>query len=315
MKIKPRVLVIGDVILDEWVYGDVERLSPEAPIPVLDVNDKKISLGGAGNVLVNLKSIGAEPMIISGISEDETGHTIKKMVSQVCGDDVYYFNIPESFKKQRICGNNQQIVRIDTGEGSEISNLEIDDYLERLEGKVDIVLVADYGKGTVNDYVLMQVSDFCYREKIKFLIDPYISDSYDHENFYCTMIKLNKKEAEAFTKIKINDEEDIPKVGTALLDMFDTKSILLTLGSNGMAYFDKASYKDEPLREIDNPVHIYDVCGAGDVVFAVLGYLMTDKSRNLEDIIRYTSKAGKLSVSKKGTSVVNYNELFVYFGK
>jgi D-beta-D-heptose 7-phosphate kinase/D-beta-D-heptose 1-phosphate adenosyltransferase len=310
MKNKPRVLVIGDLMLDEWVYGDVERLSPEAPIPVFDVRSSTLSLGGAGNVLANLKAIGADPMIISGISENVVGHKIKRMVEEMCGDNAFYFNIPDSFNKKRICGNNQQIVRIDTGRGKEISDVEIDKYLERLEGKVDIVLVADYGKGAVNDYVLMQVSNFCYREKIKFLIDPYIKDYYNAENFYCTMIKLNKNEAEAFTDIKIKTEGDIKKTGHALLEKFDTNSIMLTLGPSGMAYFDRATFKNTPNRRIDNPLHVYDVSGAGDVVFAVLGYIMTDEKMWVHDIMKYATKAGKLAVSKKGTSVVEYDELF-----
>lgn len=307
---KPRVLVIGDLMLDEWVYGDVGRISPEAPIPILDVKSKKTALGGAGNVLVNLKAIGADPMIISGISEDRTGHTIKKMVRELCGDNAFYFNIPKSFKKQRICGSNQQIVRIDTGEGEDIADVEIDEYLEMLHGKVDIVLVADYGKGAVNDYVLMQVSDFCYSGMIKFLIDPYINDSYEQENFYCNMIKLNKNEAEAFTKMKINSEEDISQVGVELMRKFDTNSILLTLGPDGMAYFDQATFNETPKRAIDNPLHVYDVCGAGDVVFSTLGLIMTNEKMKVNDILKYATKAGRLAVSKKGTSVITKEELF-----
>jgi D-beta-D-heptose 7-phosphate kinase/D-beta-D-heptose 1-phosphate adenosyltransferase len=307
---KPRVLVIGDLMLDEWVYGDVERLSPEAPIPVFDVGNSTTSLGGAGNVLVNLKALDADPMIISGISENVTGHKIKKMVSEICGENVFYFNIPESFNKQRICGNNQQIVRIDTGRGEEISDIEVDEYLDRLSGRVDIVLVADYGKGSITDYCLMRLSDFCYSEKIKLLIDPYITEHYEQENFYCSMMKLNKGEAEAFTGMKIKSEDDISIVGQELLKKFDTNSIMITLGADGIAYMDKATYSKKPKRKIDNPLHVYDVCGAGDVVFAALGYIMTFENMNLKDIMEYATKAGKIAVSKKETSVITREELF-----
>lgn len=307
---KPRILVIGDILLDEWIYGNVDRLSPEAPIPVFDVKSKTTLLGGAGNVIVNLKALGAEPMIIGGVSETPTGHKIKKMVKEVCGDDVFYFNIPQSFKKQRICGNNQQIVRIDTGKGKYISDFEVDEYLDRLVGKVDIVLVADYGKGAVTNYFLMTLSDWCFNNKIKLLIDPYITDNYEHENFYCTMMKFNKNEAEAFSKMKIDTEEDIADVGIELMSKFETDCIIITLGSKGIAYMDNVIHSKKPKRRIDNPLHIYDVCGAGDVVFATLGYTMSDENMKLDDIMKYATKAGKIAVSKKETSIIKREELF-----
>lgn len=307
---KPRVLVVGDILLDEWVYGDANRLSPEAPIPIFDVKYSTKHLGGAGNVLANLKAMNTDPMIISGVSETKDGHIVKKMVSNICGENTFYFNITESFKKQRICANNQQIVRIDTGSGKDISKTEIDEYLDRLKGKVDIVLVSDYGKGAVNDYVLMEVSNFCHDEKMSFLIDPYMSDSYEHENFFCTLMKFNNSEAEYFSKTKIENENDITIVGRKLMDKFDTESILITLGINGMAYFDREKYYKNPYRVKDNPLHIYDVCGAGDSVFAVLGYLISGTFYGIESIIEIAAKAGKLAVSKRGTSVVKYEELF-----
>lgn len=305
---KPRVLVIGDLMIDEWVYGGVERLSPEAPIPIVDVRATEVTLGGAGNVLVNLHAIGAHPMVISGVSETKDGHTIKKLVKTIT-NDAGYFNIPASFRKQRICGANQQIVRIDYGKGAEISDIEIYEYLERLEGKVDVVLVADYGKGAVTDYVLLALSDFCYREKIKLLIDPYMREYYKSSEFYCHLIKLNRNEAENFSGVKITDEQTIRNAGLKLMGMFDTDSIIITLGQAGMAYFDKNEHSHEPYRRIDNPLHVYDVCGAGDVVFAVLGYMVAG-DRHYEDMLEMAIKAGKLAVSKKGTSVITKDELW-----
>ena len=306
---KPRILVIGDILLDEWVYGNVNRLSPEAPIPILDVKRSIKALGGAGNVLSNLKSLGADPMIISGISEDDTGHEIKKLVRNICEDDVFYFNIPESFKKKRICEGQHQIVRIDYGKGTEITPIEIDEYFGRLKEKVDIVLISDYGKGTVTEYMIYKASQFCLREKIKLLIDPYIKDYYLYNNFCCTMIKLNKSEAEEFSGIKILKENDINVVGDILMDMFNTNSILITLGPDGMAYFDVVTYRKRPYRIIDDVKKIIDVCGAGDSVFSTLAITMLN-NMNLYDILKYTIKAGSLAVSKSGTSVVTYKELF-----
>jgi len=303
-----RILVIGDIMLDEWVYGDVDRLSPEAPIPILDAKKSIVSLGGAGNVLVNLNALGIKPIFIGGISQTNDGHIIEKMANEIC-ESTYFFEIPQSFKKQRICGNQQQIVRIDTGKGRDITGIEIENILDKI-GDVDIVLVADYGKGAVTDDVLGDLSDYCYQNKIEFLIDPYNKEYYYSEKLYCTLIKFNRSEAEAFTGIKKITEENLKEAGSILLRTFDTQSILITLGPEGMAYFDKVLYKDNPLRVIDNPTYVYDVCGAGDVVFSVLGYLMGKKYESIEFVIKKAVMAGKIAVSKKGTSVVKYNEIF-----
>ena len=307
------VLVIGDLMIDEWVYGDVDRLSPEAPIPIVDVERKITSLGGAGNVLVNLNTIGANPMVISGVSENYTGHLIKKLVEGICGENAFYFNIPQSFKKQRICGANQQIVRIDTGKGKDISDIEIEQYLERTikddVSILDAILIADYGKGAVTETVLSDVSDYCYQANIPFLIDPYMRDYYYCERLKCSLIKFNRNEAENFTGVRIKNDDDLRETGRILLDTFKSESILITLGPEGMAYFDRKTHKVEPYRRIDNPLHVYDVCGAGDVVFAVLGYMMAG-GRNYEDMMEMAVRAGKVAVSKKGTSVITKDDLW-----
>lgn len=305
---KPKVLVIGDVIIDEWIYGSVNRISPEAPVPVLDVECSSKNLGGAGNVIVNLKFIGADPILITGISEEENGHLLKKMIRDICGEDQFYFNIPESFKKKRICSGQQQIVRIDTGNGKDIGNAEVDEYFNRLKGKVDIVLIADYGKGAVTEYLLKKASQFCKQEGIKLIIDPY-QKSYYNSIFTCDMVKLNRKEAEWFSGVKYKDEEDINKIGRYLMTMFNSKSVLLTLGPKGIAYFDRKKYVSEPYRRIDNPLKVFDVSGAGDVVFSVVGYLLANKY-SIEGMLECALKAGKMAVSKKGTSVINREELF-----
>jgi rfaE bifunctional protein kinase chain/domain len=310
MKMNNRILVIGDLMLDEWVYGEVHRLSPEAPIPIVDVLEKKYSLGGAGNVLANLRAINTSPIIIGGISNCPVGNKIKNLVNSIA-NNAFYFDIPMSFKKQRICANNQQIVRIDTGVGRDISGSEIEEYLDAIYSDINAVLIADYGKGMVNEEVLSEVSDFCYQNEIPFLIDPYVKDYYDCERLSCTLIKFNRTEAEKFTNTIIEDEYDVKKAGKMLLDRFDSNSILITLGREGMAYFDKESYRNDPLIVVDVPLHVFDVCGAGDVVFSVLGKLMADKEHNIETIIRYAAKAGRLAVSKKGTSVVTYNDIFM----
>jgi bifunctional ADP-heptose synthase (sugar kinase/adenylyltransferase) len=125
-------------------------------------------------------------------------------------------------------------------------------------------------------------------------------------------MKLNKNEVKHFTNISIDRVEDLNEAGRILLDTFATGGILITLGPRGMAYFDQKKYRKHPFKIVDNPMHIYDVCGAGDVVISVLAFLMTDKhiNNNIELILKYAAKAGKIAVSKKGTSTIDKLELF-----
>lgn len=308
---KPKILVIGDLMIDEWVYGSVDRISPEAPVPILDVNKADVFLGGAGNVLNNLHSLGSNPMIISGVSDDIYGDIIKKLVDKVA-IKKQYFNIPISFKKQRICSGQQQIVRIDTGTGRNISDGEIEEFINSFnDEKIDAVIISDYGKGSVTETVIADMSIYCHRMGIPLLIDPYMRDYYYGGGLSSTLIKFNRLEAENFTGIRIVGNADLQETGRVLMDTFDTEGILITLGPKGMAYFDRKKYKRIPFRVMDIPVHVYDVCGAGDVVIAVLAHFMTYDilKGNMEVILQYAAKAGKLAVSKKGTSVVKFNEI------
>ncbi len=313
MKHKPRVLLIGDLMIDEWVYGDVNRLSPEAPIPIVDIQQSKIALGGAGNVLNNLNALGAETTIISGVSNTYHGDVIKKLVYSGVGEEnALFFKIPHSFKKQRICSGQQQIVRIDSGQGRDITDVEIEDFINKVRDKIDIIVIADYGKGAVTETVIADLSQYGHQHGIDVLIDPYMRDYYYGGGLSSTLIKFNRLEAENFTNIRITNNENLQETGRILLDTFDTKSVLITLGPNGMAYFDRGKNKKIPYLIQDNPVHVYDVCGAGDVVMAVLAYLMTynGKFSDMRLILKYAARAGKMAVSKKGTSVVNHDELF-----
>jgi len=307
MSHKPHVLIVGDLMIDEWVYGDVNRISPEAPIPIVDVGIKRKHLGGAGNVYANIKALGGEPYIIGGVSNTVDGHWIENML-----DESWLYNIPQTFVKTRICSGQQQIVRLDRGQGRKIDDVEIEEALDSfVDDHIDIVVIADYGKGTITNIVLHDLVHFCQERNIKLLVDPYDRDYYYDEVFMSELIKLNMHEAEHFTGLKAIDE-NLSDIGRILFDTFDTRSLLITLGPEGMAYFNRGKYRNHPFRIWDdNPVHVYDVCGAGDVVIAVLAYLMCYEpwEDKMEMILRHSITAGRIAVSKRETSVVNYKEL------
>jgi len=170
----PHVLIVGDVMIDEWIYGNSSRISPEAPIPIVDITHSSKQLGGAGNVWKNVKSLGGEPYMIGGISNTVDGHWIENMM-----DESWFYNIPRSFVKKRIVSGQQQIVRLDYGEGRKITDIEVERALSKFdEDHIDIVIVADYGKGTVTETMLYDLFQFCNERRIKMLIDPYKGDHY-----------------------------------------------------------------------------------------------------------------------------------------
>lgn len=302
----PTVLVIGDIMIDEWIYGETDRISPEAPIPIVDIGSSKKQLGGAGNVYQNIKSLGGDPHMICGMSQNVHGHWLENMVQG------WFYNIPQTYVKKRIVSGQQQIVRLDYGEGRKITDIECEEALNDFdEENIDIVVIADYGKGTITKTMLHDLAFFCDHRKIKLLVDPYKADYYFDEYFKSELIKLNKSEAEYFSGVDLSKEENLSEAGRILFDTFDTYQILITLGFNGMAYFDRHKYKKNPYRVQDNPLYVYDVCGAGDVVISVLAYLMCYKpwERDIELILKYAANAGKIAVSKRGTSVVTHKEL------
>jgi len=301
----PHVLIVGDVMIDEWIYGNSSRISPEAPIPIVDITHSSKQLGGAGNVWKNVKSLGGEPYMIGGVSNTVDGHWIENMM-----DESWFYNIPRSFVKKRIVSGQQQIVRLDYGEGRKITDIEVERALSKFdEDHIDIVIVADYGKGTVTETMLYDLFQFCNERRIKMLIDPYKGDHYFSKDYMCELVKLNKKEAEYFSGLKVT-EDSLPDVGRVLFDTFSTEKLLVTLGYEGMAYFDRSKYKKNPYRIMDKPEYIYDVCGAGDVVFAALGVIMAEYDYDIETTIRFAAKAGRIAVSKIGTSAIMKKELF-----
>jgi rfaE bifunctional protein kinase chain/domain len=301
------ILLIGDVMLDEWMYGNVHRISPEAPIPILDSKYSKYSLGGAGNVFANLISLGIKPFFVSGISTNSDGIHIKNFIKDICGYNTYFYDITETFKKTRVCCGQQQIVRIDVGEGKDINTTFLNRVLCNCKD-INTIMVSDYGKGTITSDGLKMLSDYCLDTGTNLLIDPYNRDYYHDRRMYYKLIKFNKSEAEFFTNKKIISNFDLIEVGQEILSMINTEGVMITLGSDGIAYFDEEQYYNEPLKIVDSPVYVYDVCGAGDVVFAVVGFCMT-MGYSIEKTMKIAARAGKLAVSKKGTSIVTIEEL------
>jgi len=293
---KPRILVVGDVMVDHYIFGKCERISPEAPVQVVEVEKEKRVLGGAGNVVRNLLSLGAEVGFIGVVGEDEAGEWVKKELKDV---ESYLFtsNRPTT-KKTRIIASHQQIVRVDREKKEEIEEpWQIVEAFKKIVDRYDIVLLSDYDKGVLTPKVTGEIIS----SGAKVLVDP----KRDFEKFKgAYLLKPNKKEAQLASKIEIRDKESLERAGRELLKKLELENLIITLSQEGMVVFekDRTTYLPTQAKEV------FDVTGAGDTVLALLGYGLASKKDVLESAKLANIGAG-IVVGKVGSATTTLEEI------
>ena len=302
-----KILVVGDIILDRYIWGDVSRISPEAPVPVVDVNNETITLGGAANVVHNIIRLGAKAVLCGVIGPDTTGGKILSKASELGLeiDNILVDPDRSTTLKTRVVGGSQQIVRFDEESREKISDGNIrrllDIIKERLKD-IDGIIVSDYNKGVVTALLMSGIRD---------LIDPpmfVISDPHK-DNFKChkyvNLLAPNKEEAGAFCGFDIKNEKDLKFAAKKMFYKLRCASLLITQGRGGMALFEDEN------KMIHIPTvakDLYDVSGAGDTVVAALS-LGLASGMDLEAAVRLANKAAGVVVGKMGTATINIEEL------
>jgi D-beta-D-heptose 7-phosphate kinase/D-beta-D-heptose 1-phosphate adenosyltransferase len=282
---QPKVLVLGDLIIDEYIYGECTRISPEAPVPVVKFGKSVIKQGGAGNVVENLKALGAH---------------------------VRFWGNAKSSHKLRIVAGHQQVVRLDRDDCAVLSPPRQETLREWVQW-ADVVLVSDYDKGVVNEDLLSTLSKVLQTVQRPLLVDPY--NGKHHYGDKVTLIKPNRAEAESITGIKITDAKSLIAAGQLYLYKSGAVHCLITLGAEGMALFDRTNHWNEPFAVPPvNLQQVFDVTGAGDTAIAVLAYLwgsgVPDTARK-HSAVAWANTAAAIACSKLGTAVVSQEELFV----
>jgi len=269
----PNILVVGDLMLDHYLWGSCERISPEAPVQVVDIKKETTVLGGAGNVINNLVSLGAHVSVLSVIGDDDNG---KELFSMLDNSGANTSNIVKqkgrfTSKKSRVIAVHQQIIRYDRESKDAInqeSEKELFKRFQKIINKFDAVLLSDYGKGVLTQNLtgkLVQVA----RKNGKFiLVDPKGDDYSKYKG--ATLITPNKKEAMQASKIDISDEQSLLKAGEFLRNSLDLDYAVITLSEDGMAIFG-----DEILKVPTVAREVFDVTGAGDTVLAAFGYALS----------------------------------------
>ena len=306
---RTRLLVIGDLILDEFVWGSVERISPEAPVPVVWAERESVMPGGAANVADNIRALGGRVSLLGVIGQDAGGARLTEELKRrgLPTEEILIDPGRPTTLRTRVIAHHQQVVRIDREKVERLSPQLVDgliDSARRLIGGVDGVLIEDYGKGLITAEVLKAVIQAARRKGRMILVDP----KEEHFSIYkgVTALTPNKKEAAGFAKVPIRDRESLIAAGQKIRKRLNPEALLITLGEEGMALFSGKSPRPVLIPTVAREV--FDVSGAGDTVIAVLGLARAAGAR-FEEAARIANAAAGVVVAKVGTATCSPEEL------
>ena len=305
---KGRVLVVGDVMVDQFIFGTVERISPEAPVPVVEVQNETFMLGGAANVLSNIKSLGGSSSVCGVIGDDAHGERAKSLFKDIgakaSGLIVDAHRI--TTKKTRVIAHSQQVVRFDKEVKDNISKPTHNKIINHIRSNItgyDAVIISDYGKGVITKELAAKVVELCTKNNRVIIVDP----KTNHLLYYkgITSMTPNHHEASLASGIKITDEKTLEKAGDLLITFLESDSVLITRGGKGMALFEK----DGTISKIPTVAqNVYDVTGAGDTVISVFTLALSVGASFKEAAVLANYAAG-IVVGKVGTATATADEL------
>lgn len=296
-----KVLVVGDVMLDRYWFGDVSRISPEAPVPVVHVQRTEERPGGAANVARNIASMGGKATLLSVVGDDEAGRSLAALLAKEHVTTLFHKDaqLPTTVKL-RVIGRQQQLLRIDfeTPPSREVLEDKLDDFESLVDG-VDVVILSDYGKGGLTHVSKMINAAKAHGKRI--LVDPKGDDFARYRG--ATLLTPNRGE---FRQVvgRWKDEDDLARRAELLRTELELEALLVTRSEEGMSLFSSTGAMHEPTQAQE----VYDVSGAGDTVIATLGLMMA-AGINMQDAVRIANRAAGVVVGKLGTATVSHEEL------
>ena len=305
-KFSPKILVVGDIMLDRFIFGNVHRISPEAPVPVVRSVKEKYSLGGCGNVLRNLMNLGAQASIIGFVGKDQAGEKIKQHLKKkgISTKHIIQSESNRTTEKMRIVAEGQQVVRVDW-DANNLSDQNLNKVLKQVFKKitnVDGVIISDYNKGICTELIIKNIISKAKELQIPVLVDP---KGKKWSKYYgASVITPNLKEAEEAIGRELITDEDVETAGKEICEDLSLDACLITRGANGMSYIGK----DVRFHVSSEAKEIYDVSGAGDTVIAsfAAGTLVGFDSKT---VTRFANKAAGIVVGHIGTSAITITEL------
>ncbi len=303
-----RVLVIGDLMLDRYIWGKVDRISPEAPVPVVCVTRESLHAGGAGNVVANIRALGGSVVACGAVGKDQTGQRLRRELTALGAgiQGVITSSSTVTTSKTRIIAHSQQVVRLDHEE-SDILNTRVRSQLRRFVqhhiADFHVLVISDYGKGVVDAEFLSLLSKLREQHGFVYLIDPKRRNFAHYRG--ATLVKPNREEAGIAAGIEIRNERDLSQAGTHLLQFWQTEAVLVSRSEEGMSLF---KHHGAPQHFLTTTREVYDVTGAGDTVLATCA-LALGAGATLEEATILANHAAGVVVGKVGTATVSPEEL------
>ena len=305
----PKILVIGDLMVDYYLWGSSDRISPEAPVPIVGIQNESKVLGGAGNVINNLNALNAKVDVMSVIGECGVSTELKSLLNEIEIDTQYLITEPKriSSKKTRIIAAQQQVVRYDQENSMEITEKSQKTLLSNFRKRIadyDCLLLSDYGKGVLTDKLTQQLIKIAKQHSVKILVDPKGLDYSKYKGAY--LLTPNKKEASEATGINITDDVSLACAITKLKEEYKLDVSLITLSEQGVAIYD-GELRNHPTQTRE----VSDVTGAGDTVLASLGFALSCKL-DIDEAVKFANLAAGVVVGKIGSATATLNEIIEY---
>jgi len=305
----PNVLVIGDLIVDQYLWGSCQRISPEAPVQVIDVDRESTVLGGAGNVVNNLKKLGAQVDIVSVVGNCRISNELKKLLEDIKVHTKFLITQKNriSSKKTRIIASQQQVVRYDRESSDDIdaeSQKTIIKTFNNIVNDYEVILLSDYGKGVLTNQLTQSLINTAKKYNKKVLVDPKGINYLKYKGAF--LLTPNKKEASIATKINIVDDASLTDALVELKSICNLDISLVTLSEDGIAIYD-GKLRTHPTTAKE----VFDVTGAGDTVLASLGFAIAC-GYSIDESVAFSNLAGGVVVGKIGSATANINEIIEY---
>jgi len=302
-----KILVIGDIMLDKYIWGEVFRISPEAPVPIVHVTKETYVPGGAANVANNIVSIGGEAYVCSVVGQDRSGKVLIEELEKrgIKTEAIIEDTSRPTIQKIRVMGGRQQLLRMDK-ENSAYINEETEqnviDKLKMLLDSMDAVVISDYAKGVVTEKLMENIRKYCFETKKPVIVDG----KPVHKSWFkdLTIITPNTNEAIEMSGIVIKNDGDVTSAGKKLMEELNT-NVLITRGEKGMTLFEKSgNVTNIPTKARE----VYDVSGAGDTVVSIMSLALAAKI-DLVNAAHLANYAAGIVVGKLGTATVSIEEL------
>jgi D-beta-D-heptose 7-phosphate kinase/D-beta-D-heptose 1-phosphate adenosyltransferase len=305
---KTKVLVLGDMMLDEYLFGQVSRISPEAPVPVVEVDREKMMLGGAANVAWNIRALGGAAVPVGVIGRDRAGTVLtgEFEAKRIPVGGLVVEPHRHTTIKTRVVAHHQQVVRVDREHRQDISRAsqaKVIAALEKLVPQCDAVLIEDYNKGLLTQDVIQAALALCMKHDVPVTVDPKLKHFLDYRGV--TLFKPNVHETERALGVTIASDRDAERAGESLLAQLGARAVLITAGERGMYLLDSTggrAHIPTMAREV------YDVSGAGDTVIAVITLALACGA-SFEEAAIVANHAAGIEVGKFGVAAVSPQEL------